>query len=219
MISSVHAFAQSAIGPWFFWFLLFTLAVFGIFYVFNMSHLRSEHKLESIISRESSFLFNNLLFVVLCFVVFWGTWFPKISELVQGSKVTIGPPFYNNVAIPVTLLLLLLTAVGPLLAWRRTSFESLKRNFMWPSVGALSIGVLMVLLGVRPWKDIGYLYSLMSAMLASLVIFTVISEFVRGGRVISRHTGVGLLPSTIHLYHRNTRRYGGYIVHYGVAIV
>jgi cytochrome c-type biogenesis protein CcmF len=219
MISSVHAFAQSAIGPWFFWFLLFTLAVFGIFYIFNMSHLRSEHKLESIISRESSFLFNNLLFVVLCFVVFWGTWFPKISELVQGSKVTIGPPFYNNVAIPVTLLLLLLTAVGPLLAWRRTSFESLRRNFMWPSFGALSIGVLMVLLGVRPWKDIGYLYSLMSAMLASLVIFTVISEFVRGGRVISRHTGVGLLPSMIHLYHRNTRRYGGYIVHYGVAIV
>lgn len=219
IISSVHAFAQSSIGSWFGVFLILTLATFAGFYVANHSHLRSEHKLESIVSRESSFLFNNLLFVILCFVVLWGTWFPKISELVQGSKVTVGAPFYNNVAVPVALLLLLLTAVGPLLAWRRTSFESLKRNFMWPTVGALGVGVLMIAFGIRPWKDVAYFYSLMTAMLAALVIFTVISEFIRGGRVISRHTGFGLLPSMIHLYHRNTRRYGGYIVHYGVAIV
>jgi cytochrome c-type biogenesis protein CcmF len=219
IISSVHAFAQSSIGQWFAWFLALTLATFLYFYVRNASHLRSEHKLESIISRESSFLFNNLLFVVACFVVLWGTWFPKISELVQGSKVTVGAPFYNNVAIPVALLLLLLTAVGPLLAWRRTSFESLKRNFMWPALGALALGVLMMMLGVRPWKDISYFYSLIAAMLAALVIFTVISEFVRGGRVISRHTGLGLFGSMVHLWHRNTRRYGGYIVHFGVAVV
>ena len=93
------------------WFL--TLATFAGFYIANKSHLRSEHKLESIISRESSFLFNNLLFVVACFVVLWGTWFPKISELVQGNKVTVGAPFYNNVAIPVALFLLLLTAARP----------------------------------------------------------------------------------------------------------
>jgi cytochrome c-type biogenesis protein CcmF len=219
IISSVHAFAQSSIGAWFGWFLIISLATFIGFYVANHSTLRSEHKLESMISRESSFLFNNLLFVVACFTVLWGTWFPKISELVQGNKVTVGAPFYNNVAVPVALLLLLLTAVGPLLAWRRTSFESLKRNFKWPAAGALAIGVLMMILGVRPWKDVAYFYSLMAAMLAALVTFTVISEFIRGGQVIQRHTGFSLPGSMLHLYHRNTRRYGGYIVHFGVAVV
>jgi len=219
IISSVHAFAQSSIGMWFGWFLIISFATFAGFYAQNYKSLRSEHKLESMISRESSFLFNNLLFVVACFTVLWGTWFPKISELVQGNKVTVGAPFYNNVAVPVALFLLLLTAVGPLLAWRRTSLESLRRNFMWPAVGGLAIGVLMMILGVRPWKDIAYFYSLMAATLAALVIFTVISEFVRGGQVIARHTGFSLFGSMLHLYHRNTRRYGGYIVHFGVAVV
>ena len=151
IISSVHAFAQSSIGGWFKWFLLITLVTFTFFFFKNKSHLRSEHKLESLISRESSFLFNNLLLLLACFTVLWGTWFPLISEYVQGNKVTVGPPFYNKVAIPVALLLLLLTAVGPLLAWRKTSFESLKRNFMWPALGALAVGILMIAFGVRPW--------------------------------------------------------------------
>src|SRR6266478_3654810 len=219
IISSVHAFAQSSIGDWFVAFLAIIFATCLIFYVKNRSHLRSEHKLESLISRESSFLFNNLLFVVACFTVLWGTWFPKISELVQGNKVTVGPPFYNKVAIPVALLLLLLTAVGPLLAWRKTSFESLKRNFMWPALGALAVGILMIVLGVRPWNDIAYFYALMAAMLAALVALTVTSEFIRGARVISRHTGQSLPAAMVHLWHRNTRRYGGYIVHFGVAVV
>src|SRR5947209_2792345 len=131
IISSVHAFAQSAIGDWFAWFLMITLGVFTILFFKNRSHLRSEHKLESLISRESSFLFNNLLFALACFTVLWGTWFPKISEWVQDKKVTVGGQYYNKVTIPVGLLLLLLTAVGPLLAWRKTSLESLKRNFLW----------------------------------------------------------------------------------------
>jgi cytochrome c-type biogenesis protein CcmF len=219
IISSVHAFAQSSIGGWFKWFLLITLVTFTFFFFKNKSHLRSEHKLESLISRESSFLFNNLLLLLACFTVLWGTWFPLISEYVQGNKVTVGPPFYNKVAIPVTLLLLLLTAVGPLLAWRKTSLESLKRNFMWPALGALAVGILMIALGVRPWTDIAYFYALMAAMLAALVALTVTSEFIRGGRVISRHTGQNLLASMVHLFHRNTRRYGGYIVHFGVAVV
>src|SRR5437660_3485722 len=166
IISSVHAFAQSSIGEWFGWFLLLTLIVFLYFFFKNKSHLKSEHKLESLISRESSFLFNNLLFVLLCFTVLWGTWFPKISELVQGNKVTVGAPFYNRVAIPVALLLLILTAVGPLLAWRKTSFESLKRNFMWPTIGAGAVMALLMItpptwgsyFGMRPWKDIAYFY-------------------------------------------------------------
>ena len=219
VISSVHAFAQSGIGDWFKWFLALTIAVFAFFFFKNKSHLRSEHKLESLISRESSFLFNNLLFVLACFTVLWGTWFPLLSELVQGTKVTVGAPFFNSVAVPVALLLLLLTAVGPLLAWRKTSLESLKRNFLWPACGALGVGILMMIFGVRLWKEASHFYSLMAAMLSALVILTVVSEFVRGGRVISRHTGQGLFASMLHLAHRNTRRYGGYIVHFGVAMV
>src|ERR1700733_8305418 len=227
IISSVHAFAQSSIGSWFAWFLSITFAVFVFFFFKNKDHLRSEHKLESLISRESSFLFNNLLFVLLCFTVLWGTWFPKISELVQGNKVTVGAPFYNRVAIPVALLLLILTAVGPLLAWRKTSFESLKRNFLWPSIGAIAVmGFLMITpaswgspFGLRPWQDVSYFYSLMAIGLSVLVALTIASEYYRGGKVISNPTGQGMFASMVQLTHRNTRRYGGYIVHFGVIVV
>ena len=227
IIASVHAFAQSSIGSWFAWFLGISFVVFAGVFILNHEHLRSEHKLESLISRESSFLFNNLLFVLLCFTVLWGTWFPKISELVQGNKVTVGAPFYNRVAIPVALLLLILTAVGPLLAWRKTSFESLKRNFKWPFIGSLIVMAFLVItppswgspFGLRPWQDIAYFYSLIAIGLAALVTFTVSSEFYRGGKVISGHTGQGMFASMVQLTHRNTRRYGGYIVHFGVVVV
>ncbi|OLE57075.1 MAG: cytochrome C biogenesis protein [Chloroflexi bacterium 13_1_20CM_2_59_7] len=219
VVSSVHAFAQSSIGNWFVTFLALTFAVCVFFYVKNRSHLRSEHRLESLVSRESSFLFNNLLLLVACFTVLWGTLFPVLSEWVQGTKVTVGPPFFNRVNVPVALLLLLLTAVGPLLAWRKTSVESLKRNFLWPALGALVGGVVLLVLGLRPWKDVSYLYSLITIMLSVLVALTVISEFVRGGRVIGRHTGQNLFASMVQLAHRNTRRYGGYIVHFGVIVI
>jgi len=156
---------------------------------------------------------------VACFTVLWGTLFPVLSEWVQGNKVTVGAPFFNRVNVPVALLLLLLTAVGPLLAWRKTSLESLKRNFLWPAIGALAVGVLLVALGWRPWNDIAYFYSLMTIMLSVLVALTVISEFVRGGRVIGRHTGQNLVASIGQLARRNTRRYGGYVVHFGVIVI
>ncbi len=227
LVNSVHAFAQSSIGAWFTTFLGIIFVVCLFFYVKNASHLRSEHKLESLVSRESSFLFNNLLLLLACFTVLWGTLFPKLSEWIQGHTVTVGPPFFNRVAIPVALLLLLLTALGPLLAWRRTSIESIKRNFLWPTVGAVAIGIFLMItpeswgsvFGLKPWVDISYFYSLMAIMLSALVGLTVISEFVRGGRVIARHTGQNLLTSMAQLGHRNTRRYGGYIVHFGVIVI
>ncbi len=219
VVSSVHAFAQSSIGDWFVVFLALIFATCVFFFVKNRSALRSEHKLESLVSRESSFLFNNLLLLVACFTVLWGTLFPVLSEWVQGTKVTVGPPFFNRVNIPVALLLLLLTALGPLLAWRKTSFESIKRNFRWPAIGALVTGIVLVAAGMHPWEDASYFYALMTIMLSVLVGFTVISEFVRGGRVISGHTGQNLFASMVHLCHRNTRRYGGYIVHFGVIVV
>jgi cytochrome c-type biogenesis protein CcmF len=219
VVSSVHAFAQSSIGDWFVVFLALIFITCLFFYAKNRSHLRSEHKLESLVSRESSFLFNNLLFVVACFTVLWGTLFPVLSEWVQGNKVTVGPPFFNRVNIPVALLLLLLTAVGPLLAWRKTSVESLKRNFLWPTMGALAVGVLLIAVGMRPWRDISYFYSLVTIMLSALVGLTVASEFVRGGRVIAGHTGQNLIASIGQLARRNTRRYGGYVVHFGVIVI
>jgi cytochrome c-type biogenesis protein CcmF len=219
LVSSVHAFAQSSIGDWFTTFLAIVFITCLFFYVKNRSHLRSEHKLESIISRESSFLFNNLLLLLACFTVLWGTLFPKLSEWAQGHPVTVGPAFFNKVNIPVALLLLLLTALGPLLAWRRTSFDSLRRNFFWPAMGALAVGGVGIAAGVRPWQNMTDFYALMTILLCALVAFTVASEFIRGGRVISRHTGQSLPASVLHLIHRNTRRYGGYIVHFGVAVV
>jgi len=219
IISSVHAFAQSTIGAWFGWFLIISLAVFTYFFVTNRSHLKSEHRLEALVSRESSFLFNNLLLLVACFTILWGTWYPKISELVQGHTITVRAPYYNVVIVPTALLLLLLTAVGPLLAWRKTSIESLKRNFLFPFIGAMAIGIAMVIFGVRPWEDSSYFYATMAAILSALVIFTVISEFVRGGRVIAGKGQMNLLAAMLHLWHRNTRRYGGYVVHFGVALV
>ena len=219
VISSVHAFAQSSIGTWFLVFIGLTLAVCTFFLIGNRSHLKSEHKLESLVSRESSFLFNNLLLLVVCFTILWGTFFPILSEFIQGHKVTVGPPFFNRVAVPVALLLLLLTAVGPLLAWRKTSVESLKRNFLFPAIGSLAVGGMMILFGVRPWEDPSYFYATMAAVLSALVIFTVISEFLRGGRVIAGKSRQNLFAAMAHLCHRNTRRYGGYIVHFGVALV
>jgi len=219
IVSSVHAFAQSSIGTWFLVFIVLTLAVCVFVFVKNRDHLKTEHRLESLVSRESSFLFNNLLLLVACFVVLWGTFFPVLSEWIQGNKVTVGGPFFNKVNIPIALLLLLLTAVGPLLSWRKTSTDSLRRNFQWPTIGALGVAVLMVILGVRPWQDSSYFYSLMTITLSALVLFTIASEFIRGGRVISRHTGQNLLVSITQLGRRNTRRYGGYIVHVGMVVV
>ncbi len=219
VISSVHAFAQSSIGTWFIVFIALSSAVCVFFLVKNLSHLKSEHKLESLVSRESSFLFNNLLLLVVCFTILWGTFFPILSEWVQGHKVTVGPPFFNRVAVPVALRLMLLTAVGPLLAWRKTSVESLKRNFLFPAIGSIAVGLMMILFGVKPWEDPSYFYATMAAILSALVIFTVIAEFLRGGRVIAGKTDQNLFAAMLQLTRRNTRRYGGYIVHFGVALV
>jgi len=143
-----------------------------------------------------------------------------LSEWVQGTKVTVGPPFFNRVNIPVALLLLLLTGVGPLLAWRKTSMESLKRNFRIPVLTGLAVGALLVAIGyVKPWTGQSEFYSLMTIVLSVIVATTVISEFVRGGRVIGRHTGQNLFASMVQLTRRNTRRYGGYIVHFGVIVI
>src|SRR5690349_651144 len=169
LVSSVHAFAQSSIGNWFVGMLALTFAVCMAAFVKNRSHLQSENRLESLISRESSFLFNNLVLLVACFTVLWGTLFPVLSEWVQGTKVTVGPPFFNRVNIPVAIFLLILTAVGPLLAWRKTSIESIKRNFRIPAVVTVVTVVLLIALGFRPLSETSALYSFITICLSVLV--------------------------------------------------
>jgi cytochrome c-type biogenesis protein CcmF len=219
VVSSVHAFAQSGIGIWFVWFLSLTFATCVYFFVRNRETLKSEHRLESLVSRESSFLFNNVVLLVACFAVLWGTLFPVLSEWVTGSKVTVGPPFFNRVNVPIGLFLVFLTGVGPLLAWRKTSSDSLKRNLLWPVALGLATAIALMIGGMKPWVDAAYFYSLMAISLAVMVTTTVAGEFWRGGRVIARQTGASIFQGMITMTRRNTRRYGGYLVHFGVVLV
>jgi cytochrome c-type biogenesis protein CcmF len=187
------------------------------------SHLKSEHHLESLVSRESSFLFNNLVLLTACFVILWGTLFPILSEYVVGNKVTMGAPWYNAVAIPIGIFLLFLTGVGPLLPWRATSFKSIRRNFVLPVIAFWATVIVCLATGVRPWKDgalnQGNFYALVAFSVSAAVMTAILSEFLRGAGVIARQTGRNLFASTWLLTRRNTRRYGGYIIHIGVVIV
>jgi cytochrome c-type biogenesis protein CcmF len=223
LVSSVHAFAQSTIGTWFVTFMVITLAVCIFTYVLNRSHLKSDHHLESLVSRESSFLFNNLVLLVACFVILWGTLFPILSEYVVGNKVTVGAPWYNQVAVPIGLFLLFLTGVGPLLPWRSTSLKSIKRNFVLPTIMLWVTVIVCLAVGVRPWKegaiDTGSFYALVAIALSVAVFTAILSEFLRGAGVISRQTGRNVFSAIYLLTRRNTRRYGGYIIHIGVVVI
>jgi cytochrome c-type biogenesis protein CcmF len=223
LVSSVHAFAESPIGTWFIVFMGIVLAVCIFTYILQRSHLKSEQNLESLVSRESSFLFNNLVLLAACFVILWGTLFPILSEYVVGSKVTVGAPFYNGVAVPIGLFLLLLTGVGPLLPWRATSFRAIRRNFVLPVIALWVTVAACLAAGVRPWKDGGLdqgnLYALVAFALAAAVLTAILSEFLRGAAVIAKQSGRNYFWSMYLLIRRNTRRYGGYFIHIGVVIV
>ncbi len=213
VVSSVHAFAQSSIGRYFVAFLAIGIAA-TLYLIFDrLEYLRPEARLESVVSRESSFMFNNLMLVAAAFAVLWGTLFPVISEAVTGEKISVGPPFFNRINVPIGLFLLFLTGVGPLFAWRRTSLESLRRNFQWPSIAALVLVAGLIAAGIRN------LYALMSFGLCLFVAWTIVAEFFKGSRAIRAKTGSNLLRSAIELTHRNTRRYGGYAVHFGIVLM
>jgi cytochrome c-type biogenesis protein CcmF len=219
LVSSVHAFAQSSIGNWFVAFLVIVGAVCIFAYFLNQDHLKTEHHLESLVSRESSFLFNNLVLLAACFTFLWGTLFPLISEWVNGEKVTIGAPWYTRIAVPIGVFLLFLTGVGPLLAWRASSFRSLRRNFILPGVAFAATAVVLIAVGLKPWADEGVFYSVVTFSLAAAVSVAISSEFVRGAAVVRRQTGNNFAASTVLLVRRSTRRYGGYLVHFGLVVM
>lgn len=222
LVASVHAFAESSIGNWFVTFLLIAFAVCLFTYFLQRDHLKTENHLESFVSREASFLLNNWILLLSCFVVLWGTLFPVISEYVQGSKVTVGPPYYNRVMVPIGLMLIFLTGVGPLLAWRATSLRAIRRNFVLPCIAVLGTAIALIAAGVHPWKDEAAqasIYSLVCISLSTGVITAITAEFLRGAAVIHQQTGRDLFTSAILLTRRNTRRYGGYIIHFGIVIM
>jgi cytochrome c-type biogenesis protein CcmF len=213
VVSSVHAFAQSSIGKWFVGFLALTIAGTVYLILSRLDYLKTEARLESVVSRESSFMFNNLILLAAAFAILWGTLFPVISEAVTGEKITVGPPFFNRINIPIGLFLLFLTGVGPLFAWRRTSLESLRRNFQWPLLGGLVLVMGLLAAGMR------HPYALMSFGLCLFVAWTISVEFYKGARAIHAKSGQNLLLAAVELTRRNTRRYGGYIVHLAIVLM
>jgi cytochrome c-type biogenesis protein CcmF len=214
VVSSVHAFAQSPIGKYFVIFLAVGIAATVILILERLKYLKSEARLESVVSRESSFMFNNLILVASCFAVLWGTMFPVISEAVTGEKISVDAPFFNRINIPIGLALIFLTGIGPLIAWRRSSLESLKRAFLVPTIAGVALMVVLAFFGAYEHP-----YALVSFGLCMFVTATIVTEFWKGASAIRAKNGIGLIPAAIELTHRNTRRYGGYLVHVGVVVM
>jgi len=213
VVQSVHAFARSEIGKYFVSFLALGIAATIYLILDRLDYLKSESQLESVISRESSFLFNNLILLASCFAVLWGTLFPVISEAVSGDKISLDADWYNRLMVPIGLFLLLLTGVGPLFAWRKTSADSLRRNFQWPGIASVVLVAALFAAGIRNF------YALISFGFCLFVLLTVFMEFYKGGRSVAAKNNMNLLRAMVELTHRNTRRYGGYLVHMGIVLM
>ncbi|HLA24732.1 MAG TPA: heme lyase CcmF/NrfE family subunit [bacterium] len=212
ILSSVHAFATSSLGPLFFIFILLILGLsFGLLFT-RLGALRNQGELDSLVSRESGFLFNNLIFIGAAFAVFIGTVFPILSEAVSGMKISVGPPFFNQINVPIGLALLLLMGICPLLAWRKASPRNLRRSFFVPGILAVAGAVVLVAVGFRQ-----------SAALAAftLCIFVVaaIVQDVHRGVTVRRSHGEAYAVALGRLVARNPRRYGGYVVHLGIILL
>ncbi|MFN8545445.1 MAG: heme lyase CcmF/NrfE family subunit [Candidatus Binatia bacterium] len=211
VISSVHSFTQSGLGPFFIAFLVFTILVAGGLLFYRLPELRTPQTIESFLSREAAFLFNNLVLVGIAFAVFWGTVFPVISEWVRGVKITVGPPFFNRVNAPLGMVLLFLIGVGPVIAWRRATARNLRRAFLWPITVGLTAAVVLRLAGV----PFGYAHTTFA--LGVFVLGTIGQEFWRGMRARQRLLGERAPQAIARVVGKNRRRYGGYIVHVGMV--
>jgi cytochrome c-type biogenesis protein CcmF len=213
VIASVHSFTQSNVGYFFLGFLVLITVASAVLYVTRLPLLEADARLESMVSREASFLFNNLLFIGLAFSVLWGTLFPILSEAIRGTKITVGPPFFNQVNIPLGLALLLLTGIGPLIAWRRASVPNLRRQFAVPVTAGVFVLLILLVAGMR---DVG---ALLAFGIGGFVLATVAQEFARGARARHRQYNEPLPLALVNLLSRNRRRYGGYIVHVAMVLL
>ncbi len=213
VLSSVHAFAQSAIGPLFFAFIGFTLITSVALIIYRWNSLKSETEMTSLLSREALFLLNNLLFMSILVVCFWGVIFPLISELFTGQKVTVGPPFYERATAPLFAALLLLMGIAPLSAWGHSTVQTLGRAIWKPTLGALAITALLF---VTYTQKIG---ALIGFFLIALVILVTIYEYLRGAYARQRSQGENIFTALWTLTGRNRRRYGGYIIHLSMVLM
>ncbi|MBD3163369.1 MAG: heme lyase CcmF/NrfE family subunit [Candidatus Latescibacteria bacterium] len=213
LISSVHTFARSPIGPWFAGFLAFlTIGAFGLL-IWRRPLLRSENTLDSFLSREAGFLLNNLILLGGAFTVLLGTFFPILSEAVRGVKVSLGPPYFNAIMTPIGLGLLFLIGAGPLLAWKRMSRPGVWRAVRVPFFLSIAAAVILILVGVR------HAYALVTLVLALFVLVTIVTEFIRGVRARRKGAAESVPTALGRLVWRAPRRYGGYIIHVGVVLV
>ena len=213
VIQSVHSFGQGPVGYYFLGFLIIVIVFSSYLIVSRLSILKSNNELDSIVSRESSFLFNNLILVGAAFATFWGTMFPLISEAIKGEKVTVGPPFFNQVNIPIGLVLLLLIGICPLIAWKKASINNFKRNFLIPFIVSIIGGIALMPIGT------GHLMAWLSFTISIFVITTIVMEFYKGAIARRETTGEGFVKALITLIRKNKRRYGGYIIHIGVVLM
>lgn len=213
VVSSVHAFASGSIGPFFVTFILLMMGGSVWLVIQRLPQLKSDNHLDSALSRESSFLFNNLVLLVSCFAVLWGTVFPVISEAVTGEKIVIGAPFFNKVNVPIALFLLFLTGAGPLFAWRKTSVASLRKAFLYPGLIAL-VGAVVIFFFVTQ-----HFYGLISFTLSIFVAAVILIEFVRGSMARMRSNSENFVIALKNLVWKNKRRYGGYIVHFAIVVI
>jgi cytochrome c-type biogenesis protein CcmF len=214
ILDSIHAFGASTLGVPFV--SLIGLMIAGSVYlvVTRRDALRSEHRLDSLLSREAVFVANNLVLVGLAFVVFWGTFFPLISEAVTGTKAAVGPPWFNRYTVPLALLLVLLSGIGPVIAWRRATLANARRNFLWPTVAALVVLVALLAIGVT-----GSATALIMFVFAAFVVGVLSQELWRGVGARRAMTSEGPARALVSLVRRNRRRYGGYTVHLGMAVL
>ncbi len=213
VISSVHAFSGGNLGSYFLVFVLVMLCASLILIVDRRKLLQQENNFESFVSKETSFLLNNLVLVGLAFAVFFGTIFPIISEAFTGNKVTVGAPYFNSISAPLGLLLFALMGICPLIAWRRASVKNLRDNFLWPAVAGVVVGIALFIAGIR--KP----YALLAYAIATFTILTLFLEIFRGMAVRHRLTGESYPLALVRLMVRNRRRHGGYIVHLGLVLM
>lgn len=214
IISSIHSFTQSSIGPWFLGFICLVTAGSLALVLSRLPLLRSRTKLESLISREATFLYNNLLLVALCLTILWGVLFPILSQAVNGTAVTVSKPYYDFFLRSFGLPLLLLMGIGPLVAWRRASLKALGKTFLWPLAAAIVAGIVLLALGAGS-SHVGLIAYTFSVFVLASIAF----EFARGTRARRALADESWPVAFASLVARNRRRYGGYVVHAAVVLL
>jgi len=214
ILDSIHAFGASTLGVPFLALIVTMVAGSIVLVASRASELRSEHRLDSLLSRESVFLLNNLVLVAMCFVIFWGTFFPLISEAVTGEEASVGPPWFDQYTVPLALLLVLLSGIGPVIAWRRATASNLRRNLLKPALAGLVVLVGLGALGLGSEPA-----ALLMFGLGAFVLAAVGQEIWRGVRARRAMSGGGVPRALVALVRRNRRRYGGYLVHAGVTVL